>query len=148
MPVLVQNIKRVSALVLLILLLSACNQSRTGMSASDDALAGKALYEQSCAACHGIDGEGQSEWKTPGENGVYPAPPHTAEGHTWHHADPLLLEIMTNGGTMPNSGMPGFSEQLTDDEMVAILAYIKTFWGEREVEFQELVTKQYIGSSN
>jgi mono/diheme cytochrome c family protein len=129
-------------------ILSACSLPRFGTGMSETAVAGKALYEQSCASCHGVDGEGQPEWKSPGENGAYPAPPHTAEGHTWHHADPLLLEIMANGGTMPNSGMPGFSEQLTDDEMVAILAYIKTLWGEREVEFQELVTKQYIGSSN
>ena len=49
---------------------------------------------------------------------------------------------------MPNTAMPAFGEQLTEDEMASILAYIKTFWGEEEREFQELVTKQYIGSGN
>ncbi len=58
------------------------------------------------------------------------------------------MEIMAYGGTMPNSAMPGFGEQLTEEEMAAILTYIKTFWGERELEFQEQVTKQYIGSSD
>ena len=133
----------ISAVVLI-----ACNLPGMAGSANSEATMGKALYEQNCASCHGIDGEGQPDWKTPGENGVYPAPPHTAEGHTWHHPDQQLLDIMANGGTMPNSAMPGFGEQLTEEEMAAILTYIKTFWSEREIEFQEQVTKQYIGSSD
>ena len=26
-----------------------------------------------------------------------PAPPHDATGHTWHHSDRVLLDIMTRG---------------------------------------------------
>ena len=133
----------ISAIVLI-----ACNLPGMAGGASKEAAMGKTLYEQNCASCHGTDGEGQPDWKTPGENGVYPAPPHTAEGHTWHHPDQQLLDIMANGGAMPSSTMPGFGEQLSEEEMLAILAHIKTFWGERELEFQEQVTNQYIGSSD
>ena len=128
--------------------LIACNLPRMAGSANSEATMGKALYEQNSASYHGIDGEGQPDWKTPGENGVYRAPPHTAEGHTWHHPDQHLLDIMANGGAMPNSTMPGFGEQLSEEEVAEILTHIKTFWGDRELEFQELVTKQYIESSD
>lgn len=129
-------------------LLIACNRPRLTRGTSEEATLGKALYDQYCASCHGPEGEGQPDWKVPGPNGVYPAPPHTADGHTWHHADQLLLEIIANGGSRPNSGMPGFRDQLTENEMAAILAYIKTFWGERELEFQQDVTEHYIESDN
>jgi mono/diheme cytochrome c family protein len=102
---------------------------------------GEQLYNANCATCHGVEGEGQPNWKEPNDNGVYPAPPHDGEGHTWHHADDLLLDIIANGGGefSPNSGMPGYKEVLTEAEMVAVLAYIKTFWGPQEMDFQNQV---------
>jgi mono/diheme cytochrome c family protein len=72
-----------------------------------------------------------------------PAPPHDSSGHTWHHADPQLLEIIAQGGSMPNSKMPAYADVLSPAEMEAVLAYIKTFWGEREQQYQEQVTKQF-----
>ena len=118
------------------------------MGRSEDLVVGERLYELNCAACHGVDGEGQPDWKLPDANGVYPSPPHTADGHTWHHADPLLLDIIANGGTPPKSAMPGFAGQLDEAEMAAILAYIKTFWGKEERAYQELVTNQAIGNDD
>ncbi|MCB0192082.1 MAG: cytochrome c [Anaerolineae bacterium] len=102
---------------------------------------GEQMYNANCAVCHGVDGAGQPNWKIPNENGIYPAPPHDGEGHTWHHADDLLLEIIAEGGGAfsPTSGMPGYKDLLTEAEMVAVLAYIKTFWGPEEVEFQSQV---------
>ena len=99
---------------------------------------GKQVYNANCATCHGINAEGQPNWKIPDENGVFPAPPHNSEGHTWHHADDLLLEIITDGGGTfsPTSGMPGYKDVLTEEEMVTVLAYIKTFWGAEEMGFQ------------
>lgn len=108
---------------------------------ADQLALGEQAYNANCAACHGVKAEGQPNWKVPNENGVYPAPPHNSEGHTWHHADDLLLEIIAEGGTAfsPNSGMPGFTGVLTNQEMVAVLAYIKTFWGPEQMEFQNQV---------
>jgi mono/diheme cytochrome c family protein len=102
---------------------------------------GKALYMQHCAACHGANLEGQPNWKMPGTGGVYPAPPHTREGHTWHHPDVLLLDIIAQGGTMPNSAMPAFGDKLNRDEIETILIYIKSFWGADELKFQREVTQ-------
>jgi len=97
---------------------------------------------QYCAECHGTQGEGQPNWKRPNAEGVYPAPPHDSSGHTWHHADDLLLAIIAKGGTMPKTQMPAFGATLTEAEMQLVLAYIKTFWGREERAFQEQVTRQ------
>ena len=76
------------------LALAACAAKEP--SADPEVLAaGKALYMQHCATCHGANLEGQTNWKIPDSNGVYPAPPHNRDGHTWHHPDSVLLEIIT-----------------------------------------------------
>jgi hypothetical protein len=93
-------------------------------------------------SCHGLDGEGQPDWRTPNADGLYPAPPHTGEGHTWHHADQQLLEIIAKGGMMPNMEKPGFSDQLGQDDMKVVLAHIKTFWTDEERDFQAEVSQR------
>lgn len=86
-----------------------------------------------CAACHGADGEGQFPEAPlqPDATGRYGAPPHDDTGHTWHHDDDLLIRIIREGGMGdPDTfyDMPGFEDTLTDDEIEAVLAYIKTMW--------------------
>lgn len=120
--------------------LAAC---RNSPSSADPVVVaqGQPLYAQFCAECHGVKLEGQPNWKAPDATGVYPAPPHDASGHTWHHPDALLLEIIANGGSSPTSAMPGFGDKLSDQEMAAILAFIKSHWGPDELEFQAEVTR-------
>lgn len=103
--------------------------------------AGERLYTQYCASCHGAQLEGEPNWKQPRADGSFPAPPHDSSGHTWHHPDALLLDIIANGGD-PAQGslMPGFANQLTNEEMEAILAFIKSYWGDAEREAQWQVT--------
>ncbi|MBZ0308272.1 MAG: cytochrome c [Anaerolineae bacterium] len=111
--------------------------------------AGKALYERYCAECHGINGEGQYPDNPYGENeqGLLGAPPHDNRGHTWHHPDPVLFRIIYNGQTAPGFlPMPAFKDQLAPDEIIAILAYIKSWWGEQELEAQRRGTEDYLGS--
>lgn len=93
---------------------------------------GKPLYEKHCASCHGADLQGEPDWRTRKPNGRFPAPPHDASGHTWHHSDAQLIEMTTKGpaAIVPGyeSDMPGFGEILRDTEIIAILAYIKSTW--------------------
>ncbi len=94
---------------------------------------GKALYDDNCAACHGGDLEGEPNWRQPDEDGYLPAPPHDATGHTWHHPDEQLFMITKYGTAALVGGdyktrMDGFADQLSDDEILAILAYIKSTW--------------------
>jgi mono/diheme cytochrome c family protein len=109
-----------------------------------DVQKGRALYVQHCASCHGADLEGQPDWRSPDEHRLYPAPPHDETGHTWHHDDAMLIDYITRGGQAVlddmgvsfTSGMPGFKTVLSDDEIVAILDYIKSTWPERVREIQ------------
>ncbi|NGR06577.1 cytochrome c [bacterium SGD-2] len=96
---------------------------------------GRVLYMSHCAACHGAALEGQPNWRERRENGRLPAPPHDESGHTWHHPDWVLFDITRNGlvpgHTAPpgyESDMPAYAGILSDDEIIAILAYIKSTW--------------------
>lgn len=63
----------------------------------DVVTAGAAIYADACAACHGGALEGQQDWQIRMENRRLPAPPHDQSGHTWHHPDKLLIDIVTRG---------------------------------------------------
>ncbi|WP_299368599.1 cytochrome c [uncultured Tateyamaria sp.] len=96
---------------------------------------GRNIYADQCAACHGAQLEGQSNWRTPGEDGLLPAPPHDATGHTWHHDDETLFTLTKYGlaGLMENppaSGMPAYEGVLRDEEIIAVLSFIKSTWPE------------------
>ena len=103
----------------------------------EKAAQGEALYQQYCAICHGVDLKGSPTWKEPLADGSLPPPPHDGSGHTWHHSDKQLLDIIANGGDPAyNSKMPGFKDKLTVEEMLAILEFFKSKWGREEREFQ------------
>lgn len=63
---------------------------------------GRSLYGQHCASCHGVNLEGQPDWRKPLPNGRLPAPPHDASGHTWHHPDEILFRITKEGKRLTN----------------------------------------------
>ncbi len=96
---------------------------------------GRSVYVDHCASCHGADLEGQPNWRAPLPNGRLPAPPHDETGHTWHHSDNELVTIIRDGmaALVPGyqSDMPAFGGVLTDGEIAAVLAFIKSTW-ERE----------------
>ena len=54
---------------------------------------GQEVYKTSCAACHGDRLQGQENWRQRDVDGLLPAPPHDASGHTWHHPDAVLSLI-------------------------------------------------------
>jgi mono/diheme cytochrome c family protein len=132
-----------------ILILAACYVATGAIAGHEldnrDLTNGQSFYAEQCSSCHGANLEGQPDWRTPDEDGVLPAPPHDETGHTWHHDNQLLFEYTRLGGeealsargvTSFASGMPGFGDVLTDDEIWDILAYIRSTWPERVQEIQ------------
>jgi len=107
--------------------------------------AGEVVYQAQCASCHGQYLEGEADWRTRDANGYLPAPPHDASGHTWHHADDLLFEITKYGPAVVikdpeyKSLMPAFETILTDEEIVAVLSFIKNTWPEEQRLWQDEV---------
>jgi mono/diheme cytochrome c family protein len=111
---------------------------------AEEVAIGRKLYAETCASCHGVNLEGQPDWKRRLESGRMPAPPHDETGHTWHHSDQDLFTITKRGveAVVPGyeSDMPPFEGLLTDEQIRAILAYIKSAWPERQRAFQAAVT--------
>ena len=106
---------------------------------------GQILYVTNCASCHGINLEGQPNWRSPNGDGILPAPPHDATGHTWHHDNALLFEytkfggqgaLETRGITDFKSGMPAFKDVISDEDIWNVLAYIRSTWPERNQKTQ------------
>ncbi len=94
---------------------------------------GARLYASECASCHGARLEGQPQWWEPGADGMLPAPPHDASGHTWQHSDAELTELVAHGTaafTAPDyrSGMPAFAGRNSPAQIEAVIAFIKSTW--------------------
>jgi mono/diheme cytochrome c family protein len=125
------------------------DRPRPVMPETVDIEQGAVLYAQSCAACHGTQLEGQPDWRSPGADGLLPAPPHDITGHTWHHADRALFEYTLLGGREAlaqqgldfESGMPAFGDALSDAEIWNILAFIQSTWPDRNREIQAARTE-------
>ncbi|WMS44396.1 cytochrome c [Acuticoccus sp. MNP-M23] len=103
----------------------------------DDAVValGATVYAAQCASCHGANLEGEPNWRERGPDGRLPAPPHDETGHTWHHPDAMLFELTKYGlpkqvgnGEPYFSNMPAYEGVLSDEEIVAVLSYIKSRW--------------------
>ena len=113
---------------------------------------GEAVYAEHCASCHGANLEGQDDWRRRDARGLLPAPPHDASGHTWHHADDLLFEIVKYGpgavigdASYP-SAMPAHDGVLDDEAIVAALSYIVNAWPEEERAYQAEIDAAQSGS--
>lgn len=89
---------------------------------------GKTVYDQRCASCHGAQGEGK--------------PPHwppLAGNQSIQMASAVNpIRMVLNGGYPPGTagnprpyGMPPFAGLLSDNEVAAVVSYIRTSWGNR-----------------
>ncbi len=111
---------------------------------SDVVQRGAEVYAAQCAACHGIRLEGQEDWQVRDPDGYLPAPPHDATGHTWHHPTRQLFEITKYGteqvvGGGYRSNMIGFEDVLSDDDILAVLAFIKSTWPRQIVDHHDRI---------
>lgn len=130
----------------------AGHDDRPGLLPYDhpDAVArGEAIYAETCASCHGADLSGPEgvDWRVRDADGYLPAPPHDETGHTWHHPDELLVAITTHGtealiGGDYRSNMMGFGDILSEEEIIDVLAYIKSTWPERVIEIHDGINAQ------
>jgi mono/diheme cytochrome c family protein len=101
---------------------------------------GAELYAELCASCHGADLTGAENWQVPNPDGSYPPPPQDSSGHTWHHGDDLLVDLILEGSGFPQSQMPAFRGRLTEPDVLAVLEFFKSRWGSAERELQWEVT--------
>ena len=86
---------------------------------------GRKIYEQQCSICHGGDGKGHP-----------PAYPPLAGNTSITMASPVnSIRMVLNGGYAPGTkknprphGMPPFSHILDDEQVAAVVTYIRVAW--------------------
>lgn len=110
---------------------------------------GQRVYANNCAACHGARLEGEPDWRMRGPDGLLPAPPHDASGHTWHHSDADLFVLTKYGlqafaGPDYRSAMPAYDGVLSDREIVAVLSFIRSTWPAEARAHQDRITARQI----
>lgn len=89
--------------------------------------AGEVLYQANCSGCHGAGGEGDATAGVPALD---------ASMHAWHHADSFYARQIREGGI----AMPAVAPQWSDQELAAVLAYVKQWWEPRQRAFQNEVS--------
>lgn len=135
--------------VYLVLAASAWAQGNPVRIPYDDGAAvaeGGNIYAKFCSACHGGNRTGEPDWRRRNDHGYLPAPPHDASGHTWQHPDGKLFRIVKLGveavaGADYKSRMNGFGHLLTDEEILQVLAFIKSSWPDRLIDYQNRVSE-------
>ncbi len=102
------------------------------VNADDEIIAlGKQVYEQNCAACHGQQGEGHVA--------VAEAPALNETEHAWHHPDGQIQQLIMEGGQI----MPAFGDQLSREEIIAVVRYIQTWWTPDQLQRQQQQSRSF-----
>ena len=85
-------------------------------------------YAKRCAACHGDDGRGVA--------GVYP--PLRGNGSVVEPSGINAIRVVLLGGFAPGTAgdprpysMPPFAQTLGDDDVAAVVSYLRQAWGNR-----------------
>jgi len=89
---------------------------------------GAKVFQENCAVCHGKQAEGAPDWRKVGPDGKYPAPPLNGTGHGWHHLLRVLFQVVKKGSPGGQGGMPAWGEKLSDDEIIAAIAWFQSKW--------------------
>ncbi|MDA0999080.1 MAG: cytochrome c [bacterium] len=90
-----------------------------------DAAAGKAKYQQFCAACHGLTGKGDG----PAAGSLNPKPrDHTDKAYMKTLSDEQLFKITKLGGPAVGKAptMPPWGGALQDADIRNVIAYIRS----------------------
>ena len=90
--------------------------------------AGKALYQNNCAECHGAEAEGAANWHQADANGKYPPPPLNGTAHTWHHPATALFRTIGEGTEALGGSMPAGKDKLSQEEILLIINWITSLW--------------------
>jgi mono/diheme cytochrome c family protein len=103
----------------------------SGLTASENSLLlafGETVYKTHCASCHAVDGRGM-----PPEY-----PPLAGNPSIQMQSAVNPIRMVLNGGFPPGTmgnpmpyGMPPFAQTLSDDEVAAVVTYIRAAWGNR-----------------
>ncbi|MEH6473911.1 MAG: c-type cytochrome, partial [Halopseudomonas sp.] len=99
-------------------------------------MTGQKIYQTNCQSCHGIEAVGETysiEGLT--TEGFLFAPALNGSMHGWHHTDEQLVKTIMDGSPRTDK-MPAWKGTLSETDALAAIAYLKTFWGEKQKRCQ------------
>ncbi len=97
---------------------------------AEQAERGKAVFAANCSLCHGANAQATPNWKTPNDNGHYPPPPLNGSAHAWHHPLAILGRTIYFGGEPVGGQMPAFKDQLSETDIIDVIAHFQTYWSD------------------
>lgn len=136
-----RNMKyRLLVLVLSIIILTACtatNITSTPLPTAtpDPVVLGQQVFARVCSVCHGENAEGYAN--------ALNAPALDETEHAYEHPDPVIHDWIVNGKLGLGRQMPALGEQLTDEEVHAVIVYLHTLWTEEQLTIQQDITSRY-----
>ena len=120
LPVLIIGIVLIGSGILIWVSNSTTNQ----VVIEDEAMVqAQVLYEENCASCHGVQGEGHV---------LLIAPALDSSEHAWHHPDEQIISIIRDGGFQ----MPPVGSEMSDEQIESVIAYFKTWWTPQQRQMQ------------
>ncbi len=119
----------IALLVIVSGLLAGCETEDTGRwYSAEQVTLGNQVFQQNCAACHGVNAEATANWKQTDSNGNYSPPPLNGTAHAWHHSLDVLREQIREGGAPVGGVMPPFKQVLSAEEIDQAIAYFQSKW--------------------
>lgn len=116
---------------ILILLAYTAKRPAQPLASAEVIALGASLYQETCASCHGDQGQGHALLEQ--------APALDSSEHAWHHPDGQIQQLILNGGSL----MPGFSETLGEGDVEALIRFIQTFWTAEQLASQQKASEEY-----
>ncbi len=78
---------------------------------AQDIFAGRTIYEDHCASCHGLDGRP-----------TVPGTPDFSEGSSLFVSDAELIRVVKSGKSL----MPAYDRVLKESEVLDVISYLRT----------------------
>jgi mono/diheme cytochrome c family protein len=114
----------------------------TAAQGEEAALSGAQIYDAACASCHGVDGRGAPQ----GTAITVPLPDFTDCNFITREGDGNWRYLLAHGGAglSLSPQMPAFGDVLSEEQLQAVLSYIRTFchdprWPRGELNFPRLL---------
>jgi len=94
---------------------------------------GVGVYRHQCRMCHGDERQGQPYWRLVDKDAGRRAPALDATGRAWRRSDEDLFQVVKYG-RYPEAArdgvsyMPAYGRGLSDEQILAVLAFVKDRW--------------------
>jgi len=113
----------------LVTVISGCEQVEVDLRSNQQfVLKGKKLFRDNCVQCHNVAGVGDTAWRQRDKDGHWPAPPLNGTGHSWHHSQSWLANIISEGSPKGKGKMPAWKTKFDKQQIKSLVAYIHFLW--------------------